>query len=116
MAGAPRGKKMKTDEEFNLKVVEICESYKGQFDDLYAVVGMMQAGRLFGWRVIRIASRRGHWTLATKLFGDPKQWMPERTALSKKSVGLAIADKLDDYWEVIRGHVSMDKIEKRMIS
>jgi hypothetical protein len=104
---------MLSDAEWNEKIETVCGEFVGQIDDLYAVVGMMQVGRLYGWRVMRLASRRGHWSLAIKLFGDPKTLLPERGKLAHKSIGLAFVDKSHDYWEVIKGHISIDKDLKR---
>lgn len=106
---------MITDKELNAKVETVCTEFSGQLDDLYAVVGMIVVGRLFGWRVMRLVSRRGHWALAAKLFGDPKALMRERGVLAHKSVGLAIIDKAGDYWEVIRGHKSIAREDRKLV-
>lgn len=106
---------MITDEELMKKVQKISTEYHGQIDDLYEVVGLIITGRLFGWRVMRLASSRSCWTLATKLFGDPKLLMPERGTLAYKSFGLKFCDKAGEYWEVIKGHTDIPMIDRRMI-
>lgn len=106
---------MITDEELMKKIDEVSGEFVGQLDDLYTVVGMIVVGRLFGWRVIRLTTTRVMWAKAVKLFGDPKQLMREREKYSVKSLGLATVDKLDAYWDVVKGVVSLPISERREI-
>jgi hypothetical protein len=106
---------MITDEELIQKIERISTDYHGQIDDLYEAIGMIISGRLFGWRVMRLASSRSCWTLATKLFGDPKLLMPERGTLAYKSFGLKVCDKAGEYWEVVKRHTPVPTQELRMI-
>lgn len=99
-----------TDEEMIKKIDEVSTNFKGQLDDLQAAVGMVAAGRLYGWRVTRLISSKRHWAVACKLFGDLKELLPERGVLAHKSVGLAIVDKAGDYWGIIKGDVSRDAL------
>jgi hypothetical protein len=94
---------MINDEELNAKIEKVCEEFTGQLDDLYAAVGMVVVGRRYGWRVMRLVAPRRHWTVATRLFGDPKQLMRERGRLYSKSVGCSLIDKAGDYWGIISG-------------
>jgi hypothetical protein len=107
---------MITDAEFNKKIETVCSEFSGQLDDLYAVIGMLVVGRQYGWKVMRLVSRRGHWGIATKLFGDPKELMPERGRFWEKSVGLVFVDKAGDYWSFIRGHKSIDSHDRKAVS
>lgn len=107
-------KNLMTDEELMIKIDEVTKDFRGQIDDLYAVVGMIVVGRLLGWRVMRLVSPRRTWSNATKLFGDPKTLMLERGKYAHKSVGLAIADKLGDYWAVIRGHTPVSMHDRKL--
>lgn len=106
---------MITDEEFHDKVKELAKDYHGFVDDLYAVIGFVYLGRIFGWQVMRIAGKRRHWVLANKLFGDLKEVLPKRTELSRRSVGLALADKLGDFWDVIRGTIAIPQDERKKL-
>lgn len=109
------GDEMMNDEELMVRIEEVVKGFHGQIDHLYEAVGMIVIGRLFGWRVMRLASSRRCWTTATKLFGDPKELMREREKYAYKSFGLKVVEMAGDYWEVIRGHrpVSMD--ERRIV-
>lgn len=106
---------MITDKELNAKIETVCTEFSGQLDDLYAVVGMIVVGRLFGWKVMRLVSRRGHWALAAKLFGDPKTLMRERGVLAHKSVGLKICDECGKYWEVIQGVIHTNAQDRKSV-
>jgi hypothetical protein len=99
-----------TDEQMIKKIDDVISNFDGQLDDLTAAVGMVMVGRLYGWRVIRLVNSRRHWMLACKLFGDLKEFLPDRGALHKKSVGLAIIDKVGDYWDFVNGKVGRDDL------
>lgn len=106
---------MMTDEELMAKIDQVSGEFKGQIDDLYMSIGMIMMGRLFGWRVLRLTSSRSQWARATKLFGDLKELMPERGKYAHKSIGLAIADKLGSYWDVVKGIVSVPMSDRKEI-
>jgi hypothetical protein len=106
---------MINDAELMTKIEELTKDYKGDISHFYEAVGMVVVGRLFGWRVMRLVSGRRVWEDATKLFGDPKVLMVERGKYAYKSVGLELAEKLGDYWEIIKRHKSMPVQEKRII-
>lgn len=104
---------MITDEEMLKRIDDVSTQYKGQIDVLLKSVGMIVLGRKFGWRVIRLVVSTTDWTKANKIFGDLKEYMPERGVLAKKSVGLKMVDALDGYWDVIRGVISVPMSERR---
>ena len=104
---------MITDEEFNELIEQKCGEFVGQIDDLYAAVGMLVVGRLYGWRVMRLVSVKRHWTVATRLFGDPKKLMREKGRFYNKSIGCEIVDKAGDYWSFIKGHSSISRIDRK---
>jgi len=101
---------MMTDEQIIKIINEKSADFHGQLDDLQVAVGMLAVGRLYGWRVTRLISSKRHWSVACKLFGDLKELLPERGVLAHKSVGLAIVDKVGDYWGIIKGEVSLDDL------
>ena len=98
-------------EELLHGIEEVSKGFRGQIDDLSQAVGLMVLGRLFGWRVMRLVSSRRCWSVTTKLFGDPKDLLPERGRYAHKSLGLMISDRLGAYWDFIRG--SRDAIPLR---
>lgn len=94
---------MRTEQELDKRIEELCETYHGSLEDLYRAVGMMVVGRYFGWRVMRLVSTRADWSNAIKMFGDPKTWMADREKFWHRSYGLHLADKIGRFWDVIKG-------------
>lgn len=84
-------------------IQKACAEYHGQLDDLYQAIGLIVAGQLFGWRVMRLVSTRSNWQKAQELFGDPKKLMDPRGPYAHRSLGLKIADELGEFWEIVRG-------------
>jgi hypothetical protein len=103
------------DEDLMKKVEEVSAGFTGQIDDLQAAVGLITVGRLYGWRVMRLACSRRHWTLTCSLFGDLKEILPERGVLAHKSFGLKVVDKAHDYWQVVQGHEVVIAKERKMV-
>lgn len=103
------------DQELMQKIDEVTKNYKGDISHLYEAVGMIVIGRLFGWRVMRLATPGRTWVDAKKLFGDPKGLMEEKERYYYKSLGAKVVDKMGNYWDVIKRHHSMPIQEKRNI-
>lgn len=101
---------MMNDEELKATIESVCEQYRGQFPDLYRIVGVAVVGRLFGWRVVRLTVSGTTWAAVTRWFGDPKDWMPERGRLAYRSVGLKLVDQIGDYWAFVKGHVAREDV------
>jgi len=119
-----KGEAMITDEELvdalvphNLarKIVQVSSDFRGPIDELYTAVGLIVVGRLFGWRVMRLAAPRKVWTTTNKIFGDPKLLMQERGEFYHKSLGCRIIDKVGEYWDFIRRHKSMDMADRKSV-
>lgn len=85
------------------RIEAYCLHFQGQLPDLFMLVGLVVAGPLFGWRVVRLVVSRRIWTMLAKEFGDPKVWMPERGKLAYKSQGLKLVEQSGDFWGFIRG-------------
>ena len=92
-----------TDQEMLDLIKKVSAEYNGLSGNLISSIGVLVMSKLYGWRVTRLVSSRTQWTAANKNFGDIKTLTPERGELARKSVGLAIADKLGDYWKYMRG-------------
>lgn len=98
------------DQELHARIETVAESYRGFFPDLCMMVGIVILGRYFGWRIVRLTCPRRIWGLTVKWFGDPKTFMPDRGRLAYKSVGLAIVDKIGDFWGIVRGSTPRDDL------
>jgi hypothetical protein len=99
------------------RIDEVTDNFTGRLDDFYTVVGMVVVGRLIGWRAIRLVSSRRVWAMACKLFGDLKtgEIIPERGVYARKSVGLAIVDKVGGYWDIVKGINHMPIEDRKLI-
>lgn len=100
-------KRLMSDEELLAKMREVAASVQGQGDDLCLVLGAIIAGRIYGWRVVRLWVPRRIWALGNTWFGDLKTFMPAETELSKRSLGFRLAKKAGDYWAFFQGRDSM---------
>lgn len=97
--------------ELPAKIAQVSAEFHGQLDDLLKVLGLLLMGQLFGWHVMRLISPVSTWSLAIKLFGDPKLLMPDRTPLSQKSYGLRMIDAGLNYWDVVKRITKIPKHE-----
>jgi hypothetical protein len=109
------GKQMINDAEMLAMIERVTKDYRGDLSHLYEAIGMLVAGRHFGWRVMRLVSGRRVWADATRLFGDPCQYMPEKGPCYPKSLGMRIIDKTGAYWEYIKRNKAMPVQEKRIV-
>lgn len=90
------------DKQLQDKIEEVVKAYQGDLSYLYEAIGMVVTGRLMGWRVMRLVSSNRCWSLATKLFGDPKLLMDAKGKYYDKSVGMKIIDTTGEYWDYIK--------------
>jgi hypothetical protein len=109
------GDEMMTDKEMVEKIEQVVKAYQGDLSFLYEAIGMVVTGRLMGWRVMRLVSSNRCWSLATKLFGDPKLLMEARGKYYDKSEGMKIIDRTGEYWDYIKRVRSLP-LEKRKSS
>jgi len=103
------------DSELMKEIDRVSADFSGSYDDLQAAIGAVMVGRLYGWRVVRLAGSRRHWTLACKFFGDLKEILPPETPLSQKSMAYRIVTKAGNYWEVIKGHEPLLLDDRKMM-
>lgn len=99
------------DPELPAQIEKVSTEFHGQLDDLMKVIGLLVMGQLYGWHVMRLISPVSTWSLAIKLFGDPKLLMPDRTPLSSKSYGLKMIDAGLNYWDVVKRITKIPKHE-----
>lgn len=104
---------MLSDRELLDRIEEVTKNFKGQANDLSDAIGLVVLGHFTGWRVVRLISARRTWEIATRLFGDPKEFLPERGRYAYKSLGLAIIDRIGGYWDFIRGSRDAMPLEER---
>ncbi len=106
-------KNMITDQEM-LDLMELQASeYSGMGGDLVAAIGILVLSRFYGWRVTRLVASRRQWKVTNEIFGNMRTMTPERGKYARKSVGLALADKIGDYWSYMRGQKNSKEDPKK---
>jgi hypothetical protein len=110
------GGEMMTDKDLMGEIERVSTGFHGQIDDLYKAVGMIIVGRLFGWKVMRLASPRSTWVIATELFGDPKLLMEPEGVLAHKSFGLNFCKEAKEYWEFVKGNRPIGTTDRKNIT
>ncbi|MFT6916296.1 MAG: hypothetical protein ACJAWL_002630 [Motiliproteus sp.] len=92
-----------TDEQ-QTQLTERIAKFKGSATTLESAIGALVLGQHYGWRVLKIihtpSTYKKYETILDITF---QELCPERTELSKKSFGLAAADKLNSFWSVVMG-------------
>jgi len=85
-------------------VIDSVSKYKGLGTTLESAVGALVIGQHYGWRVLKMlhnpSTYKKYEEILRVRFEDV---CPERTPLTKKSIGMQIADKLQSFWAVARG-------------
>ena len=83
-------------------------SFKGNVSKLEGAIGALVVGSNYGWRVLKIVHSPATYKNYEEILGIKFQDVcEERTPLSKKSFGLAVADKLKSFWAVATGKKSI---------
>lgn len=108
-------KEIISDEELMQRIDAALSEYHGQIDDFYSAVGMVMVGRLMGWRAMRIMCQRRHWSVASKIFGDLKEIMPERGKYYRKAVIMDFIDKVGSYWDYVKGKKTDPALSDRKV-
>lgn len=95
-------------EEQNTILEAKIETFKGTVDVLESAIGALVVGQKYGWRVAKMVHSPATIKKYEKLLGLKfEDVCPERTKLSKRNVGLRIADKLKSFWAVALGKTAV---------
>lgn len=102
-----------TDEE-KLRIVEIASAnFRGLCTDLERAIGMLMIGDAYGWRVLTLVHERRTLRKYEEILGiKVREVFPERGPLARKSIGLKLTDKLDNFWKVVKGEASRKDVTK----
>ncbi|MDD5754312.1 MAG: hypothetical protein PHN45_06135 [Methylococcales bacterium] len=92
-----------TDQEMLDLITKVASEYTGICGNLTSAIGILVLSRLYGWKVMRLVSSKRQWKMANDNFGDIKKLTPPRGEYARKSLGLAISDKIGSYWKYVRG-------------
>lgn len=97
-----------TDKQ-NEAIKQSVDKYRGQAMALESAFGAVVIGHRYGWRVLKIIHSPATYRKYEKILGVKFQDIcPERGPLAKRSLGLAIADKLNSFWAVATGKKKID--------
>lgn len=89
--------------DFDSHIQQTIENYQGDAVILGNALGALVLGRYVGWRVLRIVYSSPTYSKYQKILGvNFKDVLRERDFLSKKSLGLAIIDRLGGFWDFVR--------------
>jgi hypothetical protein len=82
------------------------EKFHGNMNLMEKAIGMYYMGHQFGWRVLLLVHDKKTIRNYEKLLDiDIREEFPERGPLSHRSIGLKMADKVGNFWKVVRGGV-----------
>lgn len=83
--------------------------FSGQLDELENALGMLMLGRLMGWKVLVLIHNKRTIRKYEAILGiNIREAFPEEGPLAHKSVGLAIAKKLGNFWKAVSGEIKID--------
>lgn len=88
---------------------KIVESFRGQFDELEAALGMMLLARLVGWKVLALVHNKRTIRKYEAILGiSIRDDFPEEGPLSHKSQSYELVKKLGQYWKAVSGDVRVE--------
>lgn len=83
--------------------------FSGPFDELEKAIGMLMLGRLVGWKVLSIIhTRRTLLKYEGILKIKVKEEFPDVGPLAEKSLGYLFVLKAGDFWNAVRGGISVE--------
>ena len=105
-----------TPEELAERIETVTKDFSGNVSDLYGALGVLAAGDKLGWRVIRLTTSRRSYAKYQKILDlDFKKTFPEEGVHARKSLGLTISKKLNNFWNVVKGIEAIDAVDKKTL-
>lgn len=78
--------------------------FSGNMQVLQNAFGALCIGRLYGWRVLRLALDKDTYSKYQKMLGVKfAECCPDRGVLADRSIALNISDELGKFWDLVRG-------------
>lgn len=104
---------MMTDEEFIEFTDRTIKEFRGDFNILYSALGVLLVGRYLGWKIIKLTVSPITYRKYKKVLGiDYKDELEPLGIYSHKSVGLKLANKIGNFWDIVQGR-SKEKISSK---
>lgn len=89
-------------------------SFRGQFDELEAAIGMLHIGMHTGWKpLVLIHNKRTIRKYEEILDINIREFFPEEGPSADRSVGYNIAKKLGNFWKAVNGALKDDALKTR---
>jgi hypothetical protein len=93
-------------------IENLIANYKGEGAVLGNAIGMLVLGRYVGWRVVRLVYSQNTYMKYRDILGvDIKDVVPERGRLARKSLALAILDKIGGFWDLVSHGAGPDRVK-----
>lgn len=98
-----------TDKELDDYIYNLKITFRGDLTDLAAALGALDLGRTYGWKVLRIIYSSVTYRKYQKILGlEFKLVLQETTDYSMRSAGFKLVTDSKKFWEVAKGHFSID--------
>lgn len=96
-----------TKQELFALVDKVAETRNGQLDEIESAIGMLIVGRHFGWKVLYLIHSRKTIKKYEEILGieDIRHVLPELGPQAHRSRAWAVAEKLSNFWKVVKGEV-----------
>ncbi|MRD73629.1 hypothetical protein GH865_10245 [Rhodocyclus tenuis] len=87
-------------------------SYKGQFDELEAALGMLHLGDHLGWKPLVLIHNKRTIRKYEEILGiNVREFFPEEGPSAHRSLGYRIAKKLGNFWKAVSGEVKDEELK-----
>ena len=97
-------------------VSDAIKNFRGQGNELESAIGMLFMGHAFGWRVIYIVHSIATVRKYERILGIvAKNVFPERTPLSRRSLGFRIGEGVSNFWKAVKGEHSHEGFRDKTI-
>ena len=92
------------DDETKEQLEKAASEFHGNGTTLESALGAVLLGRMYGWRVLKMIHSPATYRKYEKILGIKfRDICKEETKLTQKSLGMKIAAKLNNFWDVVRG-------------
>jgi len=103
-----------TSEELVAHIDLMIREFEGDAPELIAAIGTLMVGRVYGWKVLRIITSSKSYTKYQRVLGlEFKNYLPETTDFSSRSLGFKIVSRLNNFWSVVNGTATINPKEKK---
>lgn len=92
------------DDETKEQLEKAATEFKGNGTTLESALGAVLMGRMYGWRVLKMMHSPATYRNYEKILGIKfRDICKEETKLTQRNMGMKIAAKWNNFWEVVRG-------------